>query len=184
MPSVAHPGGTFCCGEGPGPPTFWQLLPVCKRVRDRRRAEALRMGRGSTLERAALSSFSGQLWTGLGRRRSPCCLRVTWKVTGTGALPQPRPERRGPGPDPREHLLPAGSREADSTCDGHAQGEETTSAHVGFPRRGWDRTSWVWGPGFSCSGLCPRWRGRRQHTGAAPGSAAPAGRRGWGAARC
>ena len=50
------------------------------------------MGRGSTLERAALSSFSGQLWTGLGRRRSPCCLRVTWKVTGTGALPQPRPE--------------------------------------------------------------------------------------------
>lgn len=180
-PSVANPGGTFCCGEELRVPqrssSSHASARGCGTDREQR---CCAWGRGF---RSGASRVVKLLWAGVDwAQETQVSLLPACHLEGDSdrrpATAPPRAQR--PQPDPREHLLQAGCREAASTCDGHPQGEETTSAHLGFPQRGSDRTSWVWGPGFSCSGLCPRWRGRRQHIGAAPGSAAPAGQAGVG----
>lgn len=180
-PSVANPGGTFCCGEELRvPQRSSSSHPSARGCGTDREQRCCAWGRGF---RSGASRVVKLLWAGVDWAQEtqvsllPACHLEGDSDRRPAAAP-PRAQR--PQPDPREHLLQAGSQEAASTCDGHPQGEETTSAHLGFPQRGSDRTSWVWGPGFSCSGLCPRWRGRRQHIGAAPGSAAPAGQAGVG----
>lgn len=91
VPSVANPGGTFCCGERPRVPQLSSSSHVsargCGTDRGQRCCAQAEAGRGaSTLEQEELSSCPEQVWTWLRRRRSLCGLRVTWRVTVTGAL--------------------------------------------------------------------------------------------------